>query len=62
MNTEVSRLPVRMKRLPLRLRLAHLRALIRRERAPSHSQRRDELVALLRDQSAATPANENRSL
>jgi hypothetical protein len=60
MNTDVSRLPVRMKRLPLRLRLAHLRALIRREPAPS--QRRDELVALLRDQSAATPANENHSL
>jgi hypothetical protein len=60
MNTDVSRLPVRMKRLPLRLRLAHLRALIRRERAPS--QRRQELVALLRDQSAVMPANENRSL
>jgi hypothetical protein len=49
-----------MKRLPLRLRLAHLRALIRRERAPS--QRRHQLVALLRDQLAVMPANENRSL
>ena len=60
MNTDVSRLPVRMMRLPLRLRLAHLRALIRQERAAS--QRRHQLVALLRDQSAVTPANENRSL
>ena len=60
MNTDVSRLPVRMMRLPLRLRLAHLRALIRRERVAS--QRRHQLVALLRDQSAVTPANENRSL
>jgi hypothetical protein len=60
MNTDVSRLPVRMMRLPLRLRLAHLRALIRQERGPS--QRRRELIALLRDQSAAMPANENRSL
>jgi hypothetical protein len=60
MNTDISRLPVRMKRLPLRLRLTHLRALIRRERAPS--QRRQELVALLRDQLAVMPANENRSL
>jgi hypothetical protein len=60
MNTDISRPPVRMMRLPLRLRLAHLRALIRRERAPS--QRRQELVALLRDQSAVMPANENRSL
>ena len=59
MNTDVSRLPVRMMRLPLRLRLAHLRALIRQERAPS--QRRHELVALLRDQ-LVMPANEDRSL
>ncbi|HZE53941.1 MAG TPA: hypothetical protein VE111_11815 [Bradyrhizobium sp.] len=60
MNTDVSRLPVRMMRLPLRLRLAHLRALIRRE--PASSRRRHALVALLRDQSAVMPANENRSL
>jgi hypothetical protein len=49
-----------MKRLPLRLRLAHLRALIRRERAPS--QRRHQLVALLRDQSAVMPANEDQPM
>ena len=60
MNIPVAVMRVRMKRLPLRLRLAHLRALIRRERAPS--QRRHELVALLRDQSAVMLANENRSL
>ena len=60
MNTEVSRLAVRMKRLSPRHRLAHLRALIRRESAGSI--RRRELVALLRHQLAATPANENRSL
>jgi hypothetical protein len=60
MNTMVSHLAVRMKRLSPRHRLAHLRALIRR--APAGSIRRCELVALLRDQLAATPANENRSL
>lgn len=60
MNTEVSGLPARMKRLSLRHRLAHLRALIRR--APAGSARRHELVALLRDQLMARPANENRSL
>ena len=59
MNTEVSHLAVRMKRLSSRHRLAHLRALIRR--APAGSIRRRELVARLRDQLAATPANENRS-
>jgi hypothetical protein len=58
MNSNVSGLGIRMKRLPLRLRLAHLRALIRRE--PAGSIRTHELVALLRDQLAATPANENR--
>ena len=60
MSNKVAPLPVRIKRLPLRHRLAHLRALIRRE--PAGSVRAHELVALLRDQSAATPANENRSL
>jgi hypothetical protein len=49
-----------MKRLSPRHRLAHLRALIRRE--PAGSIRRREFVALLRDQLAATSANENRSL
>jgi hypothetical protein len=59
MSTELAHLAVRIKRLSPRHRLAHLRALIRRE--PAGSTRRDRLVALLRDQSAATPANENRS-
>ena len=60
MNTEVCHLAIRMKRLSPRHRLAHLRALIRRE--PAGSSRGFRLVALLRDQLAATPANENRSL
>ena len=60
MSTEPSHLPARIRRLSPRHRLAHLAALIRRE--PAGSPRRDRLVALLRDQSAATPANENRSL
>jgi hypothetical protein len=60
MSTQVSHLAVRIKRLPLRLRLAHLAALIRRE--PAGSTRAPELVALLHDQLAATPAHENRSL
>ena len=59
MNNEVSHLAVRMKRLSPRHRLAHLRALLRRE--PAGSRRRHALAALLRGQSAATPANENRS-
>ncbi len=54
MSTEVSHLAVRMKRLSPRHRLAHLRALIGRE--PAGSNRRIRLVALLRDQLAATPA------
>lgn len=40
----------RMKRLPRRHRAAHLRALIRMQ--PIQSIRRDELVALLRDEMA----------
>jgi hypothetical protein len=60
MSTELSHLVVRIKRLSPRHRLAHLRALIRRE--PAGSNRRDGLVALLRDQLAAVPANDNRSL
>jgi hypothetical protein len=45
----------RMKQLPLRHRLAHLRALIRQQ--PAHSIRRQELAAMLRDEtpSAAAP-------
>jgi hypothetical protein len=59
MNIPVAGVRVRMRRLPLRLRLAHLRALVRR--APAGCARTPELVALLRDQLAATPANENHS-
>jgi hypothetical protein len=60
MSTKVAVMAVRMKRLSPRHRLAHLRALIRRE--PAGSNRRDGLVALLRDQLAALPANENRAI
>jgi hypothetical protein len=49
----------RMKPLPRRHRIAHLRALIRH--APDGSIRRAELASLLRDQSTARPANENRA-
>jgi len=60
MNAEISHLADRMKRLSPRHRLAHLRALIRRE--PAGSRRWPKLVALLRDQLAALPANENRAI
>ena len=60
MSTELSHLAVRIKRLSPRHRLAHLRALIRRE--PAGSNRRLKLVALLHNQLAASPANENRNL
>ncbi len=60
MNAEISHLAVRMKRLSPRHRLAHLRALIRRE--PAGSARRSKLVALLRGQLTAVPANENRAV
>jgi hypothetical protein len=60
MNIPVALTRIRMKRLPLRLRIAHLRALIRQ--GPAGSIRTRELVALLHDQLAAPPANENRSL
>jgi hypothetical protein len=56
MSTEITVMAARMKRLSPRHRLAHLRALIRRE--PAGSNRRLRLVALWRDQSAATPASE----
>ncbi len=58
MNTELSRLTVRMKRLSPRHRLAHLRALIRLE--PAGSRRGHALVALLVRLLASTAANENR--
>ena len=60
MNTVISHLAARMKRLSRQHRLAHLRALVRRE--PAGSTHRYRLVALLLDQLAALPANENRSL
>jgi hypothetical protein len=59
MSTELAHLAVRIKRLPPRHRLAHLRALIRR--GPAGSSRNCGLVALLRDQLAALPANEDRA-
>jgi hypothetical protein len=60
MSAKVTVMAMRIKRLSPRHRLAHLRALIRRE--PAGSQRRLTLVALLHDQWAKTPANDNRSL
>jgi hypothetical protein len=61
MSTKATVMAARIKRLSPPHRLAHLRALIRRE--PAGSNRRLMLVALLRDQWAATtPANENRGL
>jgi hypothetical protein len=55
----VGAVAVRIKPLSRRHRLAHLRALIHQQ--PDGSIRRDELAALLRDQSTAPPANENRA-
>jgi hypothetical protein len=55
----ISAVVARIKRLSRRHRLAHLRALIHQQ--PDGSIRRDELAALLRDQSMAPPANENRA-
>lgn len=60
MSAKVTVMAMRIKRLSPWHRLAHLRALIRREPAGSH--RRLTLVALLHDQWATTPANDNRSL
>ena len=60
MSTKATVIAVRIRRLSQRHRLAHLRALIRREPAGSH--RRRTLVALLREQLVATPANDNRNL
>ena len=60
MSTKAKVMAVRIKRLSPRHRLAHLRALIRRE--PAGSNRGFTPVALLHDQSAKTPANDNRNL
>jgi GcrA cell cycle regulator len=51
---------IRMKRLPRRHRIAHLRALIPQQ--PAHSIRREELVALLRDEMWARPVEETRAM
>ncbi len=59
MSAKVTVMAMRIRRLSPRHRLAHLRALIRREPAGSH--RSFTLAALLHDQFAATPANDNRS-
>jgi hypothetical protein len=47
---------IRMKPLPRRHRIAHLRALIRQQ--PARSIRREELLALLRDEISARPGKE----
>ena len=50
---------VRIQPLSPRHRLAHLRALIRQQ--PAGSARRDQLVALLRDELAGKTGHENRA-
>jgi hypothetical protein len=50
----------RMKPLARRHRIAHLRALIRREL--THSMRREELIALLRDEMSAQPGKQIRAM
>ena len=59
MSCSVSILAVRLKRLPRRHRLAHLRALIQQQ--PIRSSRREELIALLRDEMSASPGKEVRA-
>lgn len=51
---------IRMKRLPRCHRIAHLRALIPQQ--PAHLVRREELVALLRDEMLARPDEETRAM
>jgi hypothetical protein len=51
---------IRMRPLPRRHRIAHLRALIPRQ--PAHSIRREELVALLRDEMSARPDEETPAM
>jgi hypothetical protein len=51
---------IRMKRLPRRHRIAHLRALIPLQ--PAHSIRREELVALLRDEMLVRSGEETRAM
>jgi hypothetical protein len=55
MNPDFVVMAVKMKRLPRGHRIAHLRALIRQ--APASSSRREELLALLRDE-APSPSSE----
>jgi hypothetical protein len=57
--TPVADMRIRMQCLPRRLRIAHLRALM--VRLSPRSIRRQELVALLRDEWAAQPPCEGRS-
>jgi hypothetical protein len=49
----------RMKPLARSHRIAHLRVLIQQQ--PIHSSRREELVALLRDEMSAPPGKEVRA-
>jgi hypothetical protein len=51
---------IRMKPLPRRHRIAHLRALIWQQ--PARSIRREELVAVLRDEMLAQPGEETRAM
>ena len=51
---------IMIMRLPRRHRIAHLRALIPQQ--PAHSIRREELVALLRDEMLARPGEEKRAM
>jgi hypothetical protein len=51
---------IRMRPLPRRHRIAHLRALIPQQ--PAHSIRREELVALLRDEMSAPPDEATRAM
>lgn len=59
MNTLVAIIVVRMKPLPRSHRIAHLRALLRRQRA--RSLRRGQLAALLRAELAARSSGEGRT-
>jgi hypothetical protein len=58
-HPSIGAVAARLKPLSPRHRLAHLRALIRQQ--PRDSIRRNELTALLREQSIAAPANESRA-
>ena len=57
--TPVAIMADRMKPLARSHRIAHLRVLIQQQ--PIHSSRREELVALLRDEMSAPPGKEVRA-